>query len=263
VLEYGAFVALILLLTWAVLLVFLVRGQIKTAPFGTASLFLALMVPFFWLGSEITELTISQVGSFKTNVQQATQYLDEIRQIRDKLKAQEVALTSSVHDMDEKIAQTTEKIKAQETIIESQQARMSQRPWKKEQFDAIQEIKGVIKDVGIIWEPYCIECKLFAEDIETAFAAAGVQIYGLHQFDKFQATGIVVWLPEGSDPEKHPLMVALRKAGLDASALFHNHTWGLRTDIPVIFVGDRFPTFLSMPYMPPGGTTARILPVEE
>jgi hypothetical protein len=131
VLEHGFFVALILLLIWAVLLVFLVRGQLKTPSFGAASMFLALMVPFFWLGSEITELTISQVGSFKTNVHQATQYLDEIKQIRDKLKAQDVALTSSVQAIDEKITETTAKLKAQEAAIENEQTRTSQRPLEK------------------------------------------------------------------------------------------------------------------------------------
>jgi hypothetical protein len=136
-------------------------------------------------------------------------------------------------------------------------------PWKKEQFDAIQEVKDLIKDVGILWEPYCIECQLFAENIESAFVAAGARIYGLHQFYNFQATGIVVWLPVGSDLERHPLTVALRKAGLDVSVLFHNSTLRLRTDIPVIFVGDRFPRFLSIPYRPQGVMNARILPIEE
>jgi hypothetical protein len=110
VLEYGAFVALALLLTWAALLVFLILGQLKTTPFSAASLFLALMVPFFWLSPEITELTISQFGSFKTNAQQATKYFDEIKQIRDKLRAQDAALTSSVEALDKRIAATTAKL---------------------------------------------------------------------------------------------------------------------------------------------------------
>jgi hypothetical protein len=54
VLEYGAFVALGLLLIWVLLLIPLARGTLKAIPFGAASLFLALMVPFFWLGPEIT-----------------------------------------------------------------------------------------------------------------------------------------------------------------------------------------------------------------
>ena len=53
-LEYGPFVALALLLTWVALLILLVRGQLKTAP-SASSMFLVLMIFFFWLGQEITE----------------------------------------------------------------------------------------------------------------------------------------------------------------------------------------------------------------
>lgn len=118
-LKYGAFVALALLLIWAALLVCLVRGQLKTTSFGTASMFLALMVPFFWLGPEITELTISKIGSFKTNVQQATQYLDEIKKIHDKLKDQDIALSSSVNKLNEQIEATRERMKTQESALNS------------------------------------------------------------------------------------------------------------------------------------------------
>jgi hypothetical protein len=54
-LEYGSLVALTLLTVWIALLIFVVRGQLKTTPFGAISTFLALMIPFFWLSSEITE----------------------------------------------------------------------------------------------------------------------------------------------------------------------------------------------------------------
>jgi hypothetical protein len=48
-LEHGAFVALSLLAVWVALLIPLARGTLKAIPFGAASMFLALMVPFFWL----------------------------------------------------------------------------------------------------------------------------------------------------------------------------------------------------------------------
>jgi high-affinity Fe2+/Pb2+ permease len=77
VLEHGAFVALGLLVIWVYLLISLRRGTLTVIPFGAASTFLALMIPFFWLGPEITELTILKVGSFKTNAEQATKDFDE------------------------------------------------------------------------------------------------------------------------------------------------------------------------------------------
>jgi uncharacterized membrane protein len=47
-----------LLVIWIALLIPLTRGRRKAIPFGAASMFLALMIPFFWLGQGITELTI-------------------------------------------------------------------------------------------------------------------------------------------------------------------------------------------------------------
>jgi hypothetical protein len=94
--EHGAFVALALLVIWVVLLIPLARGTLKIGSFAAASLFLALMIPFFWLGPEITELTILKLGSFKTNVEQATKYLDEIKTIRTKIEAEDRAVSAVV-----------------------------------------------------------------------------------------------------------------------------------------------------------------------
>jgi hypothetical protein len=95
-LEHGAFVALALLVIWVSLLIPLTRGTLKASPFGAASMFLALMIPFFWLGPEITEFTISKVGSFKTNAEQATKYFDEIKSIRAKIEAENHAVSAAV-----------------------------------------------------------------------------------------------------------------------------------------------------------------------
>lgn len=113
-LEHGAFVALALLVIWAALLVPLSRGTLKTVPFGAASMFLALMIPFFWLGPEITELTILKVGSFKTNAEQATKYFDEIKTIRAKIETEAQAVNTALTALKADIAEArteTQKIK--------------------------------------------------------------------------------------------------------------------------------------------------------
>jgi chromosome segregation ATPase len=107
VLEHGPFVALGLLIIWAILLIPLTRGTLKAIPFGAASMFLALMIPFFWLGPEITELTILKVGSFKTNAEQANKYFDEIKTIRSKIEGQERAINNAVELFNKKIADQT------------------------------------------------------------------------------------------------------------------------------------------------------------
>lgn len=113
-LEHGAFVALALLVIWVALLVPLSRGTLKTVPFGAASMFLALMIPFFWLGPEITELTILKVGSFKTNAEQATKYFDEIKTIRAKIETEAQAVNTALTALKADIAEArteTQKIK--------------------------------------------------------------------------------------------------------------------------------------------------------
>ena len=96
--------ALALLVIWVVLLIPLVRGTLKPVPFTAASLFLVLMIPSFWLGLEITELTIWKVGSFKTNAEQATKYFEEIRTIRNKIEAEEKSISDAVTSFDKEIS---------------------------------------------------------------------------------------------------------------------------------------------------------------
>src|ERR1700730_7868023 len=110
-LEYGPFVALGLLLIWVALLIPLAREALKAIPFGAASTFLALMIPFFWLGPEITELTILKVGRFKTNVEQAKTYLGEIKNIRDKIKTEEDSINTAVTSFNREIASAREETK--------------------------------------------------------------------------------------------------------------------------------------------------------
>lgn len=134
--------------------------------------------------------------------------------------------------------------------LEKERNKTAMRLWTKDQFDALQDIKDVVKEVGILWESHCIECQLFAEQITKAFVAAGVQLYGAHETEEIGSsdTGIFVSLPVGSDLEKHPLVVALKKARLNPFTTFHVETFSkIRTDIPVIFVGERFPNDIDSP----------------
>jgi hypothetical protein len=150
--------------------------------------------------------------------------------------------------------------------LERERSRTAARAWTTEQFDALQAVRGVVKDVGLLWESHCVECQLFAENIAIALHSAGVQLYGSHGSEPRGAssTGIFVLLPAGSDLMKHPLVVALTNAGLNPIASFPVEEFSkIRTDIPVIFVEERIPTWLSSPYQPPGTTSWRVLPIEK
>jgi hypothetical protein len=120
-LEHGAYVALGLLVVWVALLFPLARGTLKAIPFGAASMFLALMIPFFWLGPEITELTILKVGSFKTNAEQATKYFDEIKTIRSKIETADQEIAAAVASFEKEISAARAETKAlQERLADRQ-----------------------------------------------------------------------------------------------------------------------------------------------
>jgi hypothetical protein len=140
------------------------------------------------------------------------------------------------------------------------------RPWTKAQFDAIQEIKGKVTDVGVVPEKDCLECRLLSENIELALHAAGVQLYGDDTLgDVLRGTSIFVRFPAGTDMDNAPLLIALKKAGLNPG--FGIHPPGsivpMRTDIPVIFVGERPPVYSQFLYVPPGSTSWTVLPLRK
>ena len=190
-LEHGAFIALALLVVWVALLIPLTRGTLKAIPFGAASMFLALMIPFFWLGPEITELTILKVGSFKTNAEQATKYFDEIKTIRSKIEAEDHAISAAVDSFDKEIANA----RAETKII---QERLADRKLTDEQISligaSVKQFAGQQFEVTTYWD--IKECLAIANRIYDALQLAeweyikpegarwlmagisGVQIYG-------------------------------------------------------------------------------------
>jgi hypothetical protein len=101
-------------------------------------------------------------------------------------------------------------------------------------------------------------------NIEIALHEAGVQLYGIQGgLDSgMRGTGIVVYLPVGADASTHPLIEALKNAGLNPSYTHHNPELSkIRTDIPVIFVGEKFPGFSVPPYNPPNAVQWTVLPL--
>ena len=149
-----------------------------------------------------------------------------------------------------------DKIIRLDTDLQKEREKTAARSLTKEQFDTIQSIKGIVTDVGVVPEKDCIECSNFAGEIEAALHAAGVQLYGLRDpsIEILRGTGINVLFPPGTYYfMKSPLMVALNRANLYAGGMFHPPEFSkIRTDIPVIFVGEKFPAPLTFPYYQPG-----------
>jgi hypothetical protein len=142
------------------------------------------------------------------------------------------------------------------------------RPWTKAEYDALQKVKGKITDIGVIAEKDCIECGWYARFIERALHDAGVQLYGDDSLDldwMRGSTGIQILLPAGTkDPSNNALVTAFKDANVLGGWGFHAAPArsAVRTDIPVIYVGERFVPFSSLPYFPEGGSSWTILPLK-
>jgi hypothetical protein len=128
VLEYGGqVVALLLLVIWLGLLTLLALGKLHSLPFRIVSIFIGLMIVFFWLSNEITELTISRVGTIRTNVEQARTYLDEIKSIRSTIQSDERVIHDAATDARNAIALATQlRAKNDEAATQLQQVKTRQ-----------------------------------------------------------------------------------------------------------------------------------------
>ena len=122
------------------------------------------------------------------------------------------------------------------------------RSLKKEEFDALQQLKGKITKVNIMKER-SVEAAIFADQIIVALTQAGLDVKVYFAPPDYVWTGIMIWSPS---PENDPLMDAFKKAGLLPG-------WGnigsmvypdVPHDAPLIEIGERFPE-LKAPYFGP------------
>jgi hypothetical protein len=120
VLEYGALIAVALLVIWIGLLIRLAQGRLEAIPFGTASIFLALMIALFWLGPAITQLATLKVGNFRTNAEQATKFFTEITKARSNVEAEGQALNSAMTSFLEEMTVAQAEIKKARTKVEAE-----------------------------------------------------------------------------------------------------------------------------------------------
>jgi hypothetical protein len=148
-------------------------------------------------------------------------------------------------------AATLEKEGAQLRVdLGKARAQAAFRPWTRQQFDAIQEIKGVVTDVGIVVKKGCIECLSFSTHIELALHEADVHLYGDIEGYDMEWMGVQVYIPPPSDIIAHPLIKVLTKAGLDPVGTSYIDSSHFKSDIPVIMIGDKPMEMISVPFQP-------------
>jgi hypothetical protein len=112
VLDAGGYVALALLFVELVLILFFVRKKILKAAFITVSFPIVFLAVYFWNGSRVTEITIPGVGTIKTAVDLATQYVQDIKNIKTEVEHQQQVIdvvALAAHATDRVITELGEK----------------------------------------------------------------------------------------------------------------------------------------------------------
>jgi hypothetical protein len=98
-LEAGRYVALALLIVGVVLIFALVRGKTTKGVFAIVSPVIFFAAAFFWMEDRVTEMTIRGVGTIKTAVNIANQYVEDIRQIKADLDQQKQKITTQIAEL--------------------------------------------------------------------------------------------------------------------------------------------------------------------
>jgi hypothetical protein len=141
-----------------------------------------------------------------------------------------------------------------EGISNAQQARIAPRSFTKEQYDAIQMVKGKVHAANVMVES-AMEPNLFSPMIVNALIQAGVSVTFYPPAPGDLWTGTMICLPKsegGAAATGHPLVEAFRAAGLNpATCLLDARVVPAPKDVPLIMIGERFPTFTTFPYFGP------------
>ncbi len=100
----------------------------------------------------------------------------------------------------------------------------------------------------------CLECEFLAINVELALDAAGAQLYEDRALDLPPMIGISMFLPSNFDSTKDPLWVALKNAKLYPLVIYRRlpDALPIKTNIRVIFIGEKGVPPESAAYFPPG-----------
>ena len=226
-LEAGGYIATALIAVEVVLIFSLVRGKTTKGVFAIVSPVIVFAAAFFWMGDRVTEMTIRGVGTIKTAVNIANKYVEDIRIIKNDLEKQKQELTAEI-------------------------AKRRARILTKEQFDALQTLKGQVSKINVMCEN-SVEPSLFASQIINALMDAGVDVKIYPAPPGMAWTGnMIYWTNFADDPREEPLIGPFIKADLygghgEITVLLGQ----IPKDAPLLMIGERYAEMNGSVYIPP------------
>jgi hypothetical protein len=168
VLEAGGYVALALVLVEVILVFLFVRGKTTKTAFVMASFVILFITAFFWMGNRVTEITIASVGTIKTAANLASQYVDDIKNIKADVEHQRREITAAVDALKKEIDEAraeTQKIKermADRLLTDEQVSQIAER---------VKPFSGQQFEVTTYWDDK--ECVAIANRIYDALSLGG------------------------------------------------------------------------------------------
>lgn len=158
--EIGGYVALVFVLIEVVLLVFLALGKMPKPAFLAASLPVFFFAAFFWLDNRVTEITLPSLGTIKTAANLATQYVEEIKNIKTDIERQKQQITTAVDTFNKEID-------GARAELQKIKGRISPRKVTDEQkqaiVDKVRQFEGQYSGIITAW--YNSECASFADGL--------------------------------------------------------------------------------------------------
>jgi hypothetical protein len=98
-LEAGGYIAVALVAVAVVLGFYVVWGKTTKGVFLTVAPVILFVAAFFWMGDRVTEMTIRGVGTIRTAVNIANQYVEDIRKIKSELDEQRQTITAQIAEL--------------------------------------------------------------------------------------------------------------------------------------------------------------------
>jgi cell division protein FtsB len=101
VLEANGYIAIALIAVLVVLIFSLVRGKTTKGVFTIVSPVVVFTAIFFWMADRVTEMIIPGVGTIKTAATLATQYVEDIKNIKSDIEHQRAQINSTIEEINE------------------------------------------------------------------------------------------------------------------------------------------------------------------
>jgi hypothetical protein len=188
-----------------------------------ASFAIMFLAAFFWMGNRVTEITIASVGTIKTAANLATQYVEDIKNIKSDAERQKkeamAAVAELTKELDEARAETRKlTLRMADRVLADQQL--------KQIADKVKEYEGQEFQVVTYWDMK--EPLALANQLYTSLDQAGWKYIKPERatFMLGGTEGVQVWRhPDADDRVQKAadaLLAALNDAGLVAVLKLQN-----------------------------------------